>query len=236
MDIFGTAGGLWSNYQNREFAEEMAGSQYQRAVADMKQAGLNPNAVFGSGGGSPAASPGGQSTNPVQGQLGSSAKSLVDIASALNQNEQIKATTKVTEAKADEVKANAKMAENEAKVSDLNTKADTTLMSSVGGKILRGFKEYGAPAIGSMLGIGNLFGRGQGRGWGGNHSAKQVKTRNTDIAEAKQSNPEPERKKGEHTPLKKVIPQRVPEEELNSYMYKGKRMYWGGMGPKGWTY
>lgn len=56
------AGGAWSNAQNlgegkraREWSAVMAGSAYQRAVIDMKAAGLNPALAYGQG---PAATPG----------------------------------------------------------------------------------------------------------------------------------------------------------------------------------
>lgn len=176
MDILGTAGGLWTNNRNREFAEEMAGSQYQRAVNDMKQAGLNPNAVFGSGGGSPAAAPGGQETNPVAGSGGimSSAKGIMDLRQQMAQTDQTEAMTDVTKARATEAKASAKIEQNAAEVSDRETSAKKTVMDTTGGKILHGFNEYGAKAIGSILGIGNIFGMGKGNGYGGRSSAKDV--------------------------------------------------------------
>lgn len=175
--IAGVAGGLWTNERNKEFAEEMAGSQYQRAVNDMKAAGLNPNAVFGSGGGSPAAAPGGQETNPAAGMGGglmSSAKGVMDLRQQMAQTSQTEAMTDVTKAKASEAKASAKIEQNAAEVSDRETSAKKTVMDTTGGKILHGINEYGIKPLGAMLGIGNLFGMGKGAGYGGRHSAKDT--------------------------------------------------------------
>lgn len=56
------------------YQEALANSEYQRAVADMQSAGLNPAAIFGRGSGSPAASFSG-SAKTVSGEGSSSGKS-----------------------------------------------------------------------------------------------------------------------------------------------------------------
>lgn len=157
MDAFGTAGGLWTNKQNQEFAEEMASSQYQRATADMKAAGLNPMAVYGSGGGSPAAAPGGQATNPVG--AGSSAMGVLNFKQGL-------ANTKKTEAEA-------KAAESAADVVTAENSAYKTALQSEAGKSAAVLKKYqGSGLSGWLGGAGAVAGYGQGSGWGGVASAK----------------------------------------------------------------
>lgn len=157
MDIGGTAGGLWTNYSNQQFAEEMASSQYQRATADMKAAGLNPMAVYGSGGGSPAASPGGQATNPVG--AGSSAQGVINFKRGL--------------AETDKAESEAKAAKSAADVVTAENSAYKTALSSDAGKAAAVGKKYqGSGALGWLGGAGAVAGYGQGSGWGGTASAK----------------------------------------------------------------
>lgn len=70
----------WSsaeNEKNRQYQTEMSNSAYQRAVDDMRRAGLNPYAVYGgaSAASSPAGSSGGGSASSGYAMSGSSAHS-----------------------------------------------------------------------------------------------------------------------------------------------------------------
>lgn len=164
-----TLGGIWTNKRNQEFAEEMAGSQYQRAVADMKSAGLNPNAVFGSGGGSGAAAPGGQATNPMASDFGgfgnflSTAKQGVEIKAGLSEADKIEAESQIARSNADVIKK-----ENSAYKAALDTEA---------GKAATVYKKYaGNGPPGWLAGAGAMAGYGAASGWGGIVSGKDAAT------------------------------------------------------------
>lgn len=96
-------GGIWSNAQNlgegkraRQFSEKMAGSAYQRAVMDMKLAGLNPALAYGQG---PAATPGasmGSADNAVAGAVSTALQARGQTKSLQLMDEQIAKTREET--------------------------------------------------------------------------------------------------------------------------------------------
>lgn len=59
--------------KNRDFQREMSNTAYQRAVADMKKAGINPALLLGSQGG--ASTPSGLSASSGSGSVGSGSRS-----------------------------------------------------------------------------------------------------------------------------------------------------------------
>jgi hypothetical protein len=76
------------------FQERMSGTAYQRAVQDMKQAGINPIMAFNQGG---ASSPGGASANMVN-ELSGSVSSAIQMARASADIRLVKSQIKNVEA------------------------------------------------------------------------------------------------------------------------------------------
>lgn len=155
-------GAAVQSHRGRQFAREMAGTQYQRAVADMKAAGLNPMAIFGSGGGSPAPSPVGTFSNP-----GAGAKGLGDeITKGFNAG----ALNEALESQADIARATARGVESDTELKLAENTAYRAALDNDAGRMGAVNRRYGtlgtAGEILGSLGVGNWL--------GGENSAKSL--------------------------------------------------------------
>ena len=128
--------------KNRQFQERMASTQYQRAMSDMEQAGLNPIVAMG-GGASPSAAPSGSAPSGTKGNQGQIIQNAVNNAvnSALN-SKQIKNQEKLIDAQVANQHASAQKTMSEKQTIDYNRGISTeggrrtTDNESIIGKIL----------------------------------------------------------------------------------------------------
>lgn len=156
-------GAAIQSHRGRAFAREQSATVYQRAVADMKAAGLNPNALFGSGGGSPAPVAQGQFSNPYQGatQAGQELGKSLSNAEAFSA---LRAQARIAQASAAQAESNAELTVRE------NSAYKAALETDVG-KVGAITSRYG-----SLGGAGEVLGKlGLGNVLGGEHSATSVK-------------------------------------------------------------
>lgn len=157
LESYGAAA---QSHRGRQFAREMAGTQYQRAVTDMRAAGLNPMAIFGNGGGTPASSMPGEFSNAFQGASG-----LGDtIAEGITRYE----TLATLEAQRKLQQANARRSESEADLVTAENSAYQSALRTDAGRAGAITQRYGR-----LGGAGEVMGWfGVGNAVGGDHSAK----------------------------------------------------------------
>lgn len=151
-------GGMQASHRQRQFLREQSSTQYQRAVHDMRQAGLNPNAIFGSGGGSPAAAmAGGQDPAPdLTGSVGKGVSSGIAASLAKDQ--------------ATITQASARRADAEADLAVAESSARMEALAHPVGKAAYVDKQYGWAGAAA-----SIYASGMGNAVGGENSAKKVK-------------------------------------------------------------
>lgn len=103
----GLAGSLWQTHEqkaeaarNRDFQEQMSGTAYQRAMADMKKAGLNPILAAKVGG---ASTPSGAVAN-IGNPVDSAVRAYQGVSSARQAEAQVSKTEEETQKVKEEVK------------------------------------------------------------------------------------------------------------------------------------
>lgn len=109
--LIGSAANVKLARENRQWMEHMSSTQYQRAMADLKAAGVNPMlaAMGGMGAGAPSSSP---ASVDLQTGAGEAAGLIF---SALSAKEQRQMQREVNEVSMDKMKADAKVSQETAK-------------------------------------------------------------------------------------------------------------------------
>lgn len=134
-DLLGFAGGQSANaanarqaQMNRDFQERMSSTAYQRAVTDMKAAGLNPALAYQQGAASSPTGATAQYQNALAGMKGSAqgaAHTYTEMQNARAQREQLAAQTSLTTAEAAQVRI-----ESAARLAELQGRAKLSVTSA----------------------------------------------------------------------------------------------------------
>lgn len=147
-------GAAVQSHKGRQFAREQSATVYQRATADMRAAGLNPNAIFGSGGGSPSPQAQGSYSNQFQG-AGAVGDSLGRSLSKGEEYAMLQAQSRISQ-------ANARQAESNADLTQAENSAYRAALSTQAGRVGAVRERYGsiggAGEVMGQLGIGNVVG------------------------------------------------------------------------------
>jgi hypothetical protein len=156
--------------KNRDFQAGMSNSAYQRSMADMRAAGLNPILAYQQGGASTPSGAQAHLTNPAEGLLNSalSTKRLeADLSNLAETNKNIKADTRLKNEQVQATRELAKAHTNsarklkaDAQISEANlpgAEVEASIDNSAYGKALR-FINRGTDSLGNAIGaFGNIF-------------------------------------------------------------------------------